>query len=97
MCVAPAAMESLVKDHSFVAPSFPRAGNPQIWARSDLDTQSPGDPGCTHTHSKQHTHSYSNKCPVGECQKEGGILSACGSGRGGWPAMTVRDFWLFER
>ena len=48
-CVVPAAMKSLARDHSLAALSPPRAGNPQTWSKSDVDTQSWGDPGYKHT------------------------------------------------
>ena len=47
--MAPADTKSLIRDHSTVAPSLPRAESPQTWARSDLDIQSWGDPGYTNT------------------------------------------------
>ena len=99
--MGPEAVESLVRGHSFKAPSPPRAEGPQTWARTDLNTKSMADPGYTRTHTHQHMHSCSGKRPPKECQREGGILSVPGSGWGAgrgrqWPAMTVRDSWLFE-
>ena len=43
--------ESLVRGHRFVAPFPTRADSPQTQAGIDLDTESWGDPGYTHTQS----------------------------------------------
>ena len=81
MCGA-SAMESLIRDHSLVASSPPQAGDPQTQAGNKLYAQSRGDPDYTHTYNEQHTRSSSGKCHLGESQREGGILSAPGSGGG---------------
>ena len=69
----------------------PRPGQGATWIHEVRDIQA------AHTNSEKHTHSCSSKHQLGECQRERGILSAPGSGRGGrpCPAVTVRDFWLF--
>ena len=47
--MAPAAVERLVRNPSFVAPSPPRTGNPQTQAGNDLGGYTKlGDPGYTH-------------------------------------------------
>ena len=77
-------------------PPLPGQRIPQTPARSDLDTQSWGDPDYTQTHIEQHTHSCNGKHQSGECQRERGIPSAPGlGGDSPWSAMTVRDFWIF--
>ena len=69
---------------------------PPDLGRSDLDTQSQGDPGYVHT---------VNSTPIAAVEmltrrvpERGVTVSAHGSGGGRpWPAVTMRDFWLLER
>lgn len=95
--MAPTAVENLVKDHSFAAPSSPKAGNPQSQARSDLDTQSGSYRLYTYTVSRVPIAAvaYANE----ESARERERLSAPRSGGGGWlqPAVTVRDSGLLGR
>ena len=78
-----AAMENLVRNHSFAVPSPPRTENPQTRARSNLDTQSWGDPGYRHTEQATHPQLQWQIPTKRVPERERGILSA--------PVVTMRD------
>ena len=69
--VVPAAAESLAEIAALWLPPLPgqgisRPGPAVTWIHKVREIQA------IHTHSKQHTHSCSSKCQLGECQVERG-------------------------
>ena len=81
-------MERLIRNCTFAAPSIPRAGNPWTQSASDLGGYMKSERPRLHTQRETHIHSV--KCQLGECQRDGGIVSTPGS-----TSSDVRDSWLF--
>ena len=81
--MGPEAVESLVRGHSFKAPSPPRAEGPQTWARTDLNTKSMADPGYTrtHTHTSTCTAAAAN-AHLKSARERGGFYRYLGPGGG---------------
>ena len=70
-------------------PPLPGQGTPRPWPGVTW-IHKVGEIQSIYTHSEQQTHSCCGKCQLGECQRDGGIVSTPGS-----TSSDVRDSWLF--
>ena len=96
--MAPAAVENLVRNHSFVAPFPSRGQKTQTWPGNSLGGYMKSGRCRLHAHSKQHIHSFSANHQPGQCQKErDGLYRHLGQVEAGhmWQANSMRDLWLF--
>ena len=75
-----------------------RSWNSKTWARSDLDTQSQGDPGCTHTQGAAHPQ-LQRPMPtrkVSERERHS-ICTFLGWRSQAMDSLAVRDSWLLGK